>query len=54
MLSFLARRLIQGVIVVALVASIVFALIHAAPGDPFASAIDNPSVTGAVRAAWRH
>jgi peptide/nickel transport system permease protein len=53
-LSFLARRLIQGVIVVALVASIVFALIHAAPGDPFASAIDNPSVTGAVRAAWRH
>ena len=54
MLSFLARRLIQGVIVVALVASIVFALIHAAPGDPFTSAIDNPSVTGAVRAAWRH
>lgn len=54
MLSFLARRLIQGVIVVALVASIVFALIHAAPGDPFASAIDNPSVTAAVRAAWRH
>jgi peptide/nickel transport system permease protein len=54
MAAFLARRLIQGLIVVALVATIVFLLIHAAPGDPFAAAMDNPSVTEAVRQNWRH
>lgn len=53
MAAFLARRLLQGAIVVALVASLVFVLIHAAPGEPFAAAIENPSVTPAVRAAWR-
>ena len=41
-------------IVVALVATIVFFLIHAAPGDPFSAAMDNPSISEAVRAAWRH
>lgn len=53
MAAFLARRLIQGLIVVALVATIVFLLIHAAPGDPFAAAMDNPSITEAVRENWR-
>jgi peptide/nickel transport system permease protein len=51
--AFLARRLIQGVIVVALVATIVFVLIHRAPGDPFASAMEKPSITESVREAWR-
>jgi peptide/nickel transport system permease protein len=41
------------VIVVALVATIAFFLIHLAPGDPFAAAVANPNVTEAVRAQWR-
>jgi len=52
--AFLARRLIHGIVVIALVATIVFLLIHAAPGDPFSSAMDNPSITEALRASWRH
>ncbi len=31
-----------------------FALIHLAPGDPFAGALDDPRVTQAVRDHWRH
>lgn len=53
MAAFLARRAAQGLIVVALVATIVFFLIHAAPGDPFAAAMDNPSISESVRASWR-
>jgi len=52
--AFLVRRLIHGLIVVALVATIVFLLIHAAPGDPFSGEMDNPSITEAIRASWRH
>lgn len=37
-----------------LVATIVFFLIHAAPGDPFSASLDNPGISEAVRAAWRH
>jgi peptide/nickel transport system permease protein len=51
--AFLVRRLLQGLIVVALVATIVFLLIHAAPGDPFGAALDNPAITEGVRDAWR-
>ena len=39
--------------VVAIVTTIVFVLIHIAPGDPFGSAMDNPNVTEALRARWR-
>jgi peptide/nickel transport system permease protein len=46
-------RLVQAVIVVAIVTTIVFILIHIAPGDPFTSAMDNPNVTEAMRAKWR-
>lgn len=53
MAAFLIRRLIQGVIVVALAATIVFFLIHLAPGDPFAGSIDHPSINPAVRAQMR-
>ncbi len=49
----IASRLVQAVIVVALVTTIVFILIHIAPGDPFAAAMDNPNVTEALRARWR-
>lgn len=50
---YLLRRLAQVAIVVALVATIVFILIHLAPGDPFGAAIENPNITEAVRAQWR-
>lgn len=50
---FLAARLAQGAVVVFLVATVVFFLVHAAPGDPFATALENPNVTEQVRARWR-
>jgi peptide/nickel transport system permease protein len=51
--AFLARRILQGLFVVALVATIVFFLIHAAPGDPFSASLDNPAITEGVRDTWR-
>jgi peptide/nickel transport system permease protein len=54
MAAFLVRRLVHGVIVVALVATIVFLLIHIAPGDPFAEAMENPEMTGAMRQKLLH
>lgn len=54
MAAFLARRLLHGIIVVALVATIVFVLIHAAPGDAFSREMENPAMTESVRASWRH
>lgn len=53
MAVFLARRIAQGLIVIALVATIVFFLIHAAPGDPFSAAMEKPEITETVRQAWR-
>ena len=54
MAAFLARRIAQGLAVVVLVATIVFFLIHAAPGDPFSASMENPGISESVRAAWRH
>jgi peptide/nickel transport system permease protein len=51
--AYLARRLAQGVAVMALVVTATFALIRLAPGDPFAAALDSPSVSQEVRDAWR-
>lgn len=51
--AFIASRLAQAVAVIATVATLVFVLIHIAPGDPFAAAMDNPNVTEAIRARWR-
>lgn len=53
MAVFLARRIAQGLIVVALVATIVFFLIHAAPGDPFSAATEDPTISESVREALR-
>jgi len=50
---YLLRRLVQVAIVVALVTTIAFFLIHVAPGDPFGAAMANPNVNEAVRAHWR-
>ena len=53
MARYLLSRLLQVAVVVALVATITFFLIHLAPGDPFVGAMENPDVTEAVRAHWR-
>ncbi len=54
MAAFLARRIAQGLAVVVLVATIVFFLIHAVPGDPFSASMEDPRISESVRAAWRH
>ena len=53
MRRYLARRLAQTAGVVFLVVTVVFFLLHLAPGDPFGSAMENSRVTEAVRARWR-
>ena len=53
MRAYLARRLGQALVVIALVATATFVLIRLAPGDPFATALDGPSVSQEIRDAWR-
>lgn len=53
MLRYIARRLGQAVVIVAVVAAITFSLIHLAPGDPFSAVMDNPNVSEKVRATLR-
>ena len=53
MRAYLARRLGQGLVVIALVATATFVLIRLAPGDPFATALDGPSVPQEIRDVWR-
>jgi len=52
-LRYIARRLAQAAIIVAIVATITFALIHLAPGDPFSAVLDNPKVSERVRETLR-
>jgi peptide/nickel transport system permease protein len=52
-LRYIAQRLAQAAVIVAIVAVITFALIHLAPGDPFSAVMDNPNVTEAVRQTLR-
>ena len=40
MRRFLARRLAHGAAVIVIAASLSFALVHLAPGDPFSASID--------------
>src|SRR5207237_994266 len=49
----LVRRGAQGLALVVIVATITFALLHLAPGDPFTAAADNPNISEALRAQWR-
>jgi len=51
MRRLLAARAAQSVVVVAIVATIVFALVHLAPGDPFAAAVAGGGLPPAERAA---
>ena len=53
MLRYIAGRLVQAAVIVAIVATISFALIHVAPGDPFSAVLDNPNVSENVRATLR-
>jgi len=50
---YLASRIVQAALVVAIVATVVFFLIHLAPGDPFAAAMENPRVSETIRQQWR-
>jgi peptide/nickel transport system permease protein len=52
-LRYLAQRLAQAAVIVAIVATITFALIHLAPGDPFSAVMDNPNVSETVRQTLR-
>ncbi|MBV9881353.1 MAG: ABC transporter permease [Gemmatirosa sp.] len=51
--AFLARRLLQGLLVVFVAATAAFVLLHLAPGDPIAASIDGPTVPESVRQHWR-
>jgi peptide/nickel transport system permease protein len=50
---FVAGRLAQAAIVVFLVTTVTFVLVHLAPGDPVATELSRPGVTEAVREHWR-
>jgi peptide/nickel transport system permease protein len=52
-LRYIAGRIVQALVIVAIVATITFALIHLAPGDPFSAVMDNPNVNERVRATLR-
>ncbi len=53
MLPYLVSRTLQSVVIVALVATLSFVLIHSAPGDPFAGSLDNPNISAVVRTNLR-
>lgn len=50
--EYIARRLAQGLVVIAIVVTATFVLIRLAPGNPFAAALDSPSVSAETRAMW--
>jgi peptide/nickel transport system permease protein len=52
-LPLLVSRSLQSLLIVALVATLSFVLIHSAPGDPFAGALDNPNISSSIRANLR-
>jgi len=52
-IRFIARRLGQAAVIVAIVAAITFELSHLAPGDPFSAVLDNPNVSEKVRETLR-
>lgn len=46
---FLLGRAAQALVVIAIVVSLAFALVHAAPGDPFRTGLDDPAMTEGMR-----
>ena len=53
MRRYVAGRLLQATIVVLLVTTVTFVLVHLAPGDPVAGLFDGPGVSEQVRQQWR-
>ncbi len=53
MRRYVAGRVLQATIVVLLVTTVTFVLVHLAPGDPIAILLDRPGVREAVRQQWR-
>jgi peptide/nickel transport system permease protein len=51
---FLLARGAQALVVIALVATLAFVLVHLAPGDPFGANVDDPRNTAALRAEQLH
>lgn len=49
MRRFLIARTVQAAIVIVLAATVVFVLVHLAPGDPFSAALDDPSFSAETR-----
>lgn len=50
----LLRRATHGALILWLVATATFFLLHVAPGDPIAASFDNPLTPASVRAHYRH
>ncbi|MBK8057651.1 MAG: ABC transporter permease [Gemmatimonadetes bacterium] len=53
MILFLFRRLLQGLAILFTVATVTFALIHAAPGEPFAAQLEDARFTPEMSATLR-
>lgn len=53
MRALVLRRLGQSIVVILVVATISFSLMHLAPGDPFSASLENPAVTDEIRERWR-
>lgn len=53
MRRYLTGRVLQAASVVFMVTTLTFLLVHLAPGDPIAAALERPGVTEAVRQQWR-
>lgn len=53
MIPFLFRRLLQGLAILFMVATVTFALIHAAPGEPFAAQLEDARFTPEMSATLR-
>ena len=53
MLGFVLRRLLHALAVVVLAATLTFALLHLAPGDPTSALFDRPNVSAQVKEEWR-
>jgi peptide/nickel transport system permease protein len=53
MLTLVRRRLFDAVLVVWLVGTVAFVLLHLAPGDPIGASLTDARVSPAVRAHWR-
>ncbi len=53
MARFVLRRALHAVVVIWVVTTTGFFLIHLAPGDPFVHTLEHPGVSEEVRARWR-